>query len=80
MLHAETFELPRYFSKGQTDQLIQELATAKTSLRHQLSDHVHKILGPYANDLDLTFEVIDTFAVQAVLVCTGLFNLNSLES
>ena len=29
ILHAETFELPRYFSQSENNHLIQELATAK---------------------------------------------------
>ena len=45
VLHAETFELPRYFSRSESDHLIRELATAKTGLRNHLAEHVQKVLG-----------------------------------
>jgi nucleotide-binding universal stress UspA family protein len=67
VLHAETFELPRYFSRSETDHLIQELATAKTSLRNDLAEHVQKVLGIHAKGLDLKFEVLETHPVGAIL-------------
>jgi nucleotide-binding universal stress UspA family protein len=67
VLHAETFELPRYFSRSENDQLIQELASAKTSLRNHLAEHVQKILGIHANGLDLKFEALETHPVGAIL-------------
>lgn len=67
VLHAETFELPRYFSRSENDQLIQELATAKSSLRNHLAEHVQKILGIHADGLDLKFEALETHPVGAIL-------------
>jgi len=67
VLHAETFELPRYFSRSESDHLIQELATAKTSLRSHLAVHVQKVLGIHAKEIDLKFEVIETHPVGAIL-------------
>jgi len=67
VLHAETFELPRYFSRSESDHLIQELATAKTSLRSDLAEHVQKVLGIHAKEIDLKFEVIETHPVGAIL-------------
>ena len=70
VLHAETFELPRYFSRSKSDQLIQELTTAKSSLRHHLAEHVQKILGIHANGLDLEFEALETHPVGAIMNVT----------
>jgi len=67
VLHAETFELPRYFSRKESDHLIQELATAKTSLRNHLAEHVQKVLGIHAKGLDLKFQVVETHPVGAIL-------------
>jgi nucleotide-binding universal stress UspA family protein len=67
VLHAETFELPRYFSRSESDHLIQELATAKSGLRNHLAEHVQKVLGIHAKEMDLKFEVIETHPVGAIL-------------
>ena len=67
VLHAETFELPRYFSRSESDHLIQEVATAKISLRNHLAEHVQKVLGIHSKGLDLKFEVIETHPVGAIL-------------
>jgi nucleotide-binding universal stress UspA family protein len=67
VLHAETFELPRYFSRSESDHLIQELARAKTGLRNHLAEHVQKVLQIHAKGMDLKFEVIETHPVGAIL-------------
>jgi nucleotide-binding universal stress UspA family protein len=67
VLHAETFELPRYFSRKESDHLIKELATAKASLRNDLAEHVQKVLGIFAKGLDLKFQAIETHPVGAIL-------------
>jgi nucleotide-binding universal stress UspA family protein len=67
VLHAETFELPRYFSRSETDQLIQELAIAKNNLQNYLAEHVQKVLGIHANGLDLKFETLETHPAGAIL-------------
>jgi nucleotide-binding universal stress UspA family protein len=67
VLHAETFELPRYFSRSETDHLIQELATVKIGLRNHLAEHVQKVLGIHAKGLDLKFQVVETHPVGAIL-------------
>ncbi len=67
VLHAETFELPRYFSRKESDHLIQELVTVKTSLRNHLAEHAQKVLGIHAKEIDLKFEVIETHPVGAIL-------------
>jgi nucleotide-binding universal stress UspA family protein len=67
ILHAETFELPRYFSRNESDHLIQELATAKASLRNHLAEHVQKVLGIHAKEIDLKFVALETHPVGAIL-------------
>ncbi len=67
VLHAETFELPRYFSRSESDHLIQEMATVKTNLRNHLVEHVQKVLGIHAKEINLKFEVIETHPVGAIL-------------
>lgn len=67
VLHAETFELPRYFSRSESDHLLQELASAKTSLRNHLAEHIQKVLRIQAKEMDLKFEVIETHPVGAIL-------------
>jgi nucleotide-binding universal stress UspA family protein len=67
VLHAETFELPRYFSRSESDHLIKELAMAKTGLRNQLAEHVQQILGVHAKGLDMNFEALETHPVGAIL-------------
>jgi len=67
VLHAETFELPRYFSRNESDHLIQELTAAKTGLRNHLAEHVQKVLRTHAKGIDLKFEVIETHPVGAIL-------------
>ena len=67
VLHAETFELPRYFSRKESDHLIQELATAKTNLQNHLAEYAQKVLGIHSKEIDLKFEVIETHPVGAIL-------------
>ena len=67
ILHAVTFELPRYFSRNKIDHLIKELATAKSSLQNHLAEHVQKILGIHAKRNYLKFEVIEKYPVRAIL-------------
>jgi len=55
VLHAETFELPRYFSRKESDHLIQELTTAKTTRRNDLAEHVPKKHRIYAKKVYLKF-------------------------
>jgi len=66
VLHGETFELPRYFSRKESDHLIQELTTAKTSLQNHLAEHVQKVLGVLAKGLDLKFQVVEAHPVWAI--------------
>jgi nucleotide-binding universal stress UspA family protein len=67
VLHAERFELPRYFSRTETDRLTRELAEAKTRVEKDLAEHVTKIIGPETKKFTIEFEVAEAHPVDAVL-------------
>ena len=67
VLHAETFELPRYFSRKETGRLIQELDRAKTAIQEELAEHIEKILGQETKNLNIEFEVVEEPPVDAIL-------------
>jgi nucleotide-binding universal stress UspA family protein len=67
VLHAERFELPRYFSRSETDRLAHELTGAKAAIEKELAEHVAKILGQETKTLGIEFEVAEAHPVDAVL-------------
>ena len=67
ILHAERFDLPRYFSQAETDRLSKELHRAKAAVRKDLAEHVEKVLGPEKNEIALEFEVVEAGPVDAIL-------------
>lgn len=67
ILHAETFELPRYFSRSQTDRFMQELTTAKKGVESDLIKHVKGILTGIGDSLDLEYAVVDRQPAEAIL-------------
>jgi len=67
VLHAERFELPRYFSRSETDRLARELADAKEKIEKNLAEHVAKVLGAAAQTLAVEFEVAEAHPIDAVL-------------
>jgi nucleotide-binding universal stress UspA family protein len=69
VLHAEIFELPRYFSRTQRERLIQEMGRARKAIQRDLAKHVRKILGQSAAGLTLKYEVAEAHPVKAILEC-----------
>jgi nucleotide-binding universal stress UspA family protein len=67
LLHAETFELPRYFSRSETDRLTREITQAKAMIQKDLADHVAKILGQEIKNLALEYEVVEASPIEAIL-------------
>jgi nucleotide-binding universal stress UspA family protein len=67
VLHAEMFELPRYFSRTQREKLIQELSRAKKTIQRDLAKHVKKILGQSEAGLTVKYEVVEAHPVKAIL-------------
>ncbi len=67
VLHAERFELPRYFSQNETRQFLQEMEQYKTRVKNELASHVENILSPESNSLDVEWEVLEDTPVEAIL-------------
>jgi len=67
VLHAERFEMPAYFTAAQVDELARQLADARGEARSYLEQRTHAILGPLADEIPITFQVVDTHPVDAVL-------------
>jgi len=67
VLHAETFELPRYFSASQSEKFIQEMSRARKAVQRDLARNARKILGPSEKGLNLKYEVAEAHPVRAIL-------------
>lgn len=67
VFHAERFEPPAYFTPGQIDELTRQMRSARRGVAGFLRQHAHRILGPLANEIALTFAVADAHPVDAVL-------------
>jgi nucleotide-binding universal stress UspA family protein len=67
VLHAETFELPRYFSASQTEKLTKEMSNARKAIQRDLARNTRKILGPSETGLNLKCEVAEAHPVRAIL-------------
>jgi len=71
ILHAGMFELPRYFSRSETERLAQEIVKTKEMMQEDLAAHFIKVLGKGAEDLNAVFEVIELNPVDAILQTAG---------
>jgi nucleotide-binding universal stress UspA family protein len=67
ILHSESLEVPRYFSRTEADRFGEELANAKKMITKELSYHVMKDLGRRADGLDIKYQVIDEPPVDSIL-------------
>ena len=67
IMHAETFELPRYFSRTQTDALIDQLRVAKKEVERELIERVKGLLGDFVEKLDLEYTVVEANPSEAIL-------------
>jgi nucleotide-binding universal stress UspA family protein len=78
VLHAETFEAPRYFSPSESERLIREYEKTKETVLQKLEDHVRKILGPAFQEVSLVVQVVDGPAAEVIARQTeedGAFDL-----
>ena len=66
VLHAHPVELPPYFTRGESAQLLKQINAAKRSARAALAAHVRKILGPAAHTLSVDFVVVDQHPADAI--------------
>jgi len=67
LLHSEVFEMPRYFSRSETDRLHEELANAKKMITKDLSEHFIKDLGKRAEGLDIQYKITEDPPPEAIL-------------
>jgi nucleotide-binding universal stress UspA family protein len=67
VLHAETFELPRYFERRDADRIAGELRSARVGAEAALAEHVGRVLGNDAAALELGFRVVELHPVEAIL-------------
>jgi nucleotide-binding universal stress UspA family protein len=67
VLHAQAFELPRYFVRSETPLLVREISAAKEGARAYLASGVKEILGKAVGHLSLRYEVVDADPLDAIL-------------
>jgi len=67
VLHAERFELPPYFTRANSRQLLQELAGQKRAARAYLTQYARSVLGAAAGKLVLNARVVERHPVDALL-------------
>jgi len=67
ILHAEPFELPRYFSQSQSDQFLKELSATKKRVESDLVDHVNQVLQGFMEQLNPEYEIVDRQPAEAIL-------------
>jgi nucleotide-binding universal stress UspA family protein len=67
LMHGEVFDVPRYFSRSETDHLVMELSSAKNMIRMEMTGFAAKALGKAVEMIDMEFEVIESHPVEAVL-------------
>lgn len=67
VFHAQRFELPAYFMRGQVADLTRQHRAEQEKAREFLRLQVRKVLGVQATQLPLKFEVADAHPVDAVL-------------
>jgi len=66
VLHANIFDVPRYFSRNMDSALKRQIRNAKKAVGKMVQDHVRKILGPMADQLTLSFKVVDRHPIDAI--------------
>jgi nucleotide-binding universal stress UspA family protein len=70
VFHAQRFELPAYFTRGQVEELTRQHRAEQKRAREFLQAHARKVLGAEAMRLPIQFEVVDAHPVDAVLEAT----------
>jgi nucleotide-binding universal stress UspA family protein len=71
ILHSEAFELPRYFSRYESDKLAEELASSKKMIKKELEEYVTKDVGNAVGDIDIQYELTEDNPVDAILKEAG---------
>jgi nucleotide-binding universal stress UspA family protein len=67
ILHAEVFELPKYFVPSESNRLVGELAKAREAAREDLNNHVREVIGPRQGEILYSFDIVESHPVDAIL-------------
>ncbi len=67
VLHAHYFEVPRYFIPDNAEKISRELNKEKNYIRNSVVEHVKKIVGPMASDIEMKFKVMDHHPVESIM-------------
>jgi nucleotide-binding universal stress UspA family protein len=67
VLHAQSFDLPRYFVRSESSVLLRELSGAKKRAQDYLASGVQEVLGNARKHLSLRYDVLDADPLDAIL-------------
>jgi nucleotide-binding universal stress UspA family protein len=66
VLHAHPVELPPYFTRGESSQLLKQINASKRSALNSLTARVHKTLGATAETPPINYIVLDQHPAEAI--------------
>jgi nucleotide-binding universal stress UspA family protein len=67
VFHAAYIELPRYITRGMSDQITNELNSTQKEIRAHMAQHVQSTLGSTAEKLSLNYMFVQSHPVDAIL-------------
>lgn len=67
VFHAAHLELPRYFTRGVSDQISKEIDSAQQGILDHMTRHVESVLGSTAEKLPLKYKIAQSHPVDAIL-------------
>lgn len=67
VLHAERFEIPPYVLADEYDRVLSELKRWRQSAENYLAEHVRQTLGSVADRLTITYRIVESHPVEAIL-------------
>jgi len=67
ILHAEPFDIPRYFSRTQVDLFMKEIASSKKRVEGDLVGYVNNVLKDFMKNLSPHYTVLDRQPADAIL-------------
>ena len=67
VFHAAHIELPRYFTRGMTDQITKEINAAQEDVQAHMARHVESTLGSAAGKLSVKYKFVQAHPVDAIL-------------
>jgi nucleotide-binding universal stress UspA family protein len=67
VFHAGYLELPRYFTRGVSDRISEEINSAQKDILDHMARHAKSVLGPAADSLSLKYKFLQAHPVDAIL-------------